>query len=122
MARSIYVNGQHGPVQLSRAAATALQMPAAQGFIGTGGVDFQPANRAVFTVGGHIIGLPAVVSYGPQFAPGQGADTPGGGGSCEGTTMAVETRWLTNGRVVPASQLAHQPGTVGWVGSRRSRA
>ncbi len=99
-------------------------LPSSQGYIGTGGDAFRP--MPVFAVAGPLIGTiaPASDAIGVQWAPGQGGDTPGGGGAALiGDTMPVETAWVQDGFVVPASvAVKHRPGTVGWISSRRGRA
>ena len=113
-----------GPQPISRLAGWHPQLPANQGYIGTGGAMFLP--MPVFAVAGPPIGTiaPSSDAIGIQWAPGQGGDTPGGGGAAMiGETVAVETAWINDGLVVPASvAVKHQSGTVGWIGSRRSRA
>lgn len=115
-----------GPNPVSRAAARNPQMPANQGYFGTGGPEFVPPSRPAFSSPGPIIGTiaPPNLAIGVQWAPGQGGDTPGGGGAATaGQTFPVETAWVDNGLVVPMSSvIRHRPGTVGWVSSRRSRA
>jgi hypothetical protein len=112
-----------GAVPISRLAGWSPQMPAAQGYIATGGPMFRP-NPIVFA----MVTDPPFASganldaIGLQWAPGQGGSTPGGGGAAMiGETMAVETAWIQDGLVVPPTK-AHVPGTVGWMSSRRSRA
>lgn len=116
--------GQVGPIGVSRLAGWPGDLPATQGYIGTGGDMFRPTPR--FAIPGPSLGTiaPPEDAIGFQWAPGQGGDTPGGGGAAMiGETFPVETAWIQNGLVIPRSaQGAHRPGTVGWVGSRRSRA
>jgi hypothetical protein len=115
--------GAYGPNPISRLAGWKPQLPASQGYIGTGGAMFVP-NEKQFVVPGPIIGTiaPASDDIGQQWAPGQGGDTPGGGGAALiGNTTEVETAWIVDGLVVPVAQ-AHAAGTVGWVGSRRGKA
>lgn len=111
-----------GPNPISRAAAPNPQLPSGQGYIGTGGVEFQPAPRAVFTLPGtSILTLPMPQGWAPQTSPGMGGDTPGSGGQFEGMTTAVQTSWLVDGVVNPGS-VQHIPGSVGARAYRRSRA
>jgi hypothetical protein len=115
-------DGPHGPIPVSRLAGWPGQLPASQGYIGTGGDEFRPRPR--FAVPGPTIGTiaPPDDAIGAQWAPGQGGDTPGGGGAALiGMTQAVETSWIVDGFVVPLRG-AHQPGTVGFQGARRGRA
>jgi hypothetical protein len=114
---------QCGAIPMSRLAGWPGQLPAAQGYIGTGGGMFAPTPRS-FVVPGPVIGTiaPASDDIGQQWAPGQGGDTPGGGGAALiGNTTAVETAWIVDGLVVPIVR-PHRPGSVGWQGSRRGRA
>ena len=116
--------GAYGAVPISRLAGWAPEYPASQGYIGTGGPEFAPPTAPVFELPGPVIGVvgPRSTWIGQQWAPGQGGDTPGGGGAALiGETHAVETAWVTNGAVTPQA-LQHRPGSVGFVGSRRSRA
>lgn len=113
--------GADGPNPISRLAAPNPQMPSAQGFISI--QSFQPADFQR-PKPGPLIGQAAARStwIGFQWAPGQGGDTPGGGGAALiGQTMPVETAWINKGQVMP-NALQHKPGTVGWVGSRRGGA
>ena len=115
--------GACGAIPISRLAGSSPRLPSSEGYIGTGGREFVP-HRMEFIVPGPAIGsiAPPTDAIGCQWAPGQGGDTPGGGGAALiGETMAVETAWLKDGFVVPVA-LVHAPGTVGWVGSRRARA
>lgn len=115
-----------GPNPISRAATRDPQMPQNQGYFGTGGPEFVPLPYAIFDLPGPVIGTvaPASLGIGTQWAPGQGGDTPGGGGAAtRGMTHAVETGWIKDGYVVPAGKVVHHaPGTVSWVGSRRGGA
>ena len=114
--------GASGTIQLSRACGPYPNLPASQGFIGTGGSMFMPQSQVIFEQKGPLLGDQIEPhGYGTQFAPGQGGDTPGGGGSVKGETAAVRTNWINDGMVTPVA-LQHRPGSVGWVGSRRSRA
>ncbi len=107
--------GAFGPIQLSRACGPSPSMPASQGYIGTGGSQFGP--QPVFTHPGPPDGIQVMPpGYGIQFAPGQGGDTPGGGGNFMGETAPVDTLWIVDGVVTPG-MIQHKPGTVGWVGS-----
>jgi hypothetical protein len=112
-----------GPNPISRLAGWPGVLPASQGYIGTGGPMFQPVPK-VFVIPGPVIGeiAPEADDIGIQWAPGQGGDTPGGGGAAMiGNTVEVETAWLVAGFVVPIQQ-KHASGSVGWIGSRRGRA
>ena len=113
-----------GPQPISRLAGWPGELPGSQGYIGTGGDEFRP--MPVFAMAGPLIGTiaPASDAIGVQWAPGQGGDTPGGGGAALiGSHVEVETAWVTDGFVVPISVLGpHKPGTVGFKSSRRSRA
>ena len=115
--------GACGAIPMSRLAGNSPRLPTSQGYIGTGGSAFVP-NRVVFLVPGPAIGAvaPPRDDIGVQWAPGQGGDTPGGGGAAMiGQTRAVETAWIVDGLVVPNRQ-AHAPGSVGWIGTRRGKA
>ena len=102
-----------------------MSMPASQGFIGTGGAQFRPMTAQAFEEPGTRIGTTGARStwIGDQFAPGQGGPTPGGGGfgAGMGQDQAVQTLWVLDGNVIPQA-LQHQPGHIGWVGSRRGAA
>lgn len=112
--------GACGPVPISRAAAPNPQMPSNQGFVSIQQFQPMPRNRAPGLV--PLIYAPSQDAIGVQWAPGQGGDTPGGGGAaCIGMFTAVDTAWIENGLVTPLPY-QHLPGTVGFVGSRRSRA
>ena len=116
--------GQVGAIPISRLAGNHPIMPADQGFIGTGGDEFRP--WPMFVAGAPLLGfaVPSPPGIGLQWAPGQGGDTPGGGGaSTAGQHVAVETALLKDGLVVPTSQIyPHRPGSVAPSGPRRSRA
>lgn len=112
-----------GAVPISRAAALDPQLPASQGYFGVGGPEFLPQGK-VFVVPGMPIGsiAPPTLAIGVQWAPGQGGDTPGGGGAATlGQTTEVTTAWYVDG-IVQAPRQAHKPGTVGPVGYRRGPA
>lgn len=112
-----------GPNPISRLAGNNPQFPSSQGYIGTGGPQFQPLPKQLFSVPGPPIGvMTAPAGWGTQFAPGQGGDTPGGGGSCAGNTQGIETAWYTDGLVTPPMATYNKPGQVGARPSRRSRA
>ncbi len=112
--------GAFGPIQLSRACGPSPMMPVSQGYIGTGGTTFMPTPR--FVVPAPPLGIQQMpAGYGVQFAPGQGGDTPGGGGTVPGDVIPVQSAWIVDGTVMPLS-IQHIPGTVGFVGSRRSGA
>lgn len=114
--------GASGPNPISRAAAPNPQLPYMQGWISP--ASDQPAPFG-HPMPGPLIGVigPRTTWIGYQWAPGQGGDTPGGGGAATaGQTIAVQTQWFKNGLVIPMSQQPHVSGTVGWVGTRRSRA
>jgi hypothetical protein len=112
-----------GTRPISRAAARDPQMPAAQGYIATGGDQFRP-NPASFAPGRRQ--PPAsganLNGIGIPWAPGQGGDTPGGGGAGEiGNTVAVDvSSWYNDGFVTPFNA-SHAPGSVG-AKSRRGNA
>ena len=113
--------GAFGPNPISRAAAPNPQLPSSQGYIGTGGDMFRPVPR--FVVPGPPDGLQvAPAGWGVQFAPGQGGDTPGGGGSVAGETHGIATAWYTDGLVTPPTDIPNRPGQVGARPSRRSNA
>ena len=109
-----------GPVSLSRA-AHPLTLPAAQGWIMTSG---QPPPSYEAPIPGPVIGVAGHRGYGYQWAPGQGGDTPGAGGAGVpgGDTSVVTQDAIVRGYAIPASVTAHVPGTVGWIGVRRSGA
>lgn len=118
--------GANGPTSMSRATdGDGLAMPDSEGYIGTGGDEFRPLPWPQFEVPGPAIGaLPSRETWiGVQWAPGQGGDTPGGGGAAMtfGETQPVETAWITDG-VVTTPAAMHKPGSVGYSGARRSRA
>ena len=118
--------GQNGPASRSRATDVGdIQMPASQGYVGTGGDQFRPQTYTAFEHKGPSIGTagPHSTWIGSQFAPGQGGPTPGGGGFGVGmgSDVPVQTLWVSDGNVIPQA-LQHQPGHVGWVGSRRGAA
>jgi hypothetical protein len=108
--------GANGPIPISRLAGRG-QLPAVQGFISIAG--FSPPAR--FEVPGPPLNhtLPPA-GIGPQWAPGAGGDTPGGGGAFTGETAPVETAWFQDGYVVTPSKI-HNPGTVSARGPRRSQ-
>lgn len=114
--------GQIGPVPISRAAATNPQLPSYQGYVST--EQFAPTPR--FIVPGPPLGVQVMApGIGMQWAPGQGGDTPGGGGaSMIGMTQDVQTLLIQDGLVVPLGQVygPHRPGTVGPTALRRGRA
>jgi hypothetical protein len=116
-------HGANGPIPFTRCGP--IELPAAQGFRGVYGEQFRPAPSLVFTVGGPAIGTmaPATMYLGPPFAPGQGGDTPGGGGAIPGLHDEVQTDWLVDGAVNPQA-IAHPPGVTSWTSSpaRRARA
>lgn len=119
-------HGANGPSSRSRVTdPTGLQLPMSQGYIGTGGVQFTPVSERTFETPGPVLGTigPRSTWIGEQWAPGQGGDTPGGGGAAMtfGMNQPVMTAWITDGNVTPLA-LQHRPGTVGFVGSRRSGA
>jgi hypothetical protein len=112
-----------GVIQIARVAGNHPELPSSQGYIGTGGDMFRPRPRQ-FAIPGPRIGVVAPRSdwIGTQWAPGQGGDTPGGGGAALiGETTAVETAWIQNGLVTPTN-VSHAPGSVGFTGARRGRA
>ena len=125
MAFSPRGRGANGPISLSRATeASGMSYPGGQGYIGTGGDQFRPQSIPVFERPGPSIGTigPRSTWIGAQWAPGQGGDTPGGGGAAtQGELAPVGTLWILDGNVIPQA-LQHTPGTVGWVGSRRGAA
>lgn len=111
---------QCGLIPLSRGAPD-LAMPSAQGFITIQGRQ-PPAEET--PVSGPRIGTvgPRSSWIGTQWAPGQGGDTPGGGGAAtQGMTEAVTTAWMVDGYVQPPKK-AHVGGQVRWQGSRRGNA
>lgn len=115
--------GASGPIALSRG-VVKMQMPATQGWIMVGG---EPPPKFEAPHPGPRIGTAAPRSswIGYQWAPGQGGDTPGGGGAAlpGGMSQAPELVWDLKGYIIPKSQVRrHNPGSVGWVGSRRSGA
>lgn len=115
--------GWDGPVVLSRATGSGPEMPAAQGYFATGGEEFRPT-PGVF-VPGRVPPPPSGANLngiGVPWAPGQGGDTPGGGGAgMIGERRAVDTSgWITNGFVQPLD-FSHAPGSVG-ASSRRGKA
>ena len=115
--------GACGPIPVSRA-ANPVTLPAAQGYDSTQGLMPAPFFRPV---SGPPIGSMAPLStwIGDQWAPGQGGDTPGGGGAGEtfGGAVPVTTSWLDkNGLVVPSALQRHVSGTVGFQGARRGKA
>lgn len=110
-----------GPVSLSRA-AHPLSLPGSQPWVN---IAFQPPPASERPISGPVIGVAGHAGIGYQFAPGQGGDTPGGGGAAVpgGLTYAVEYTGEVKGFVLPRSAGAlHRPGEVGWVGARRSGA
>ncbi len=110
---------QAGPIPLSRA-APRMQLPGTQPWVPQWGI---PVPKDLAPIPGPRIGTRDHEKLGYQFAPGQGADTPGAGGAGVpgGETAPVETLWFWNGYVIPQSKWGpHPPGTVGWIGSRRS--
>lgn len=110
-----------GPVQLSRA-APRLSLPGTQPWWGVSGYPPPAFERPL---SGPVIGVAGHAGIGYQFAPGQGGDTPGGGGAAVpgGMTQAVEYTGEVKGFVLPRSAgRRHVPGTVGWIGARRSGA
>ena len=110
-----------GPIQLSRVCGPGLDLPYSQGYVGTGGDSFRPNPRVYVVPGPGINRAPMPPGNGPQWAPGQGGDTPGGGGQVLGQLSAVQTLWITEGIVTPQA-LQHKPGTIGFTGSRRGGA
>ena len=115
--------GANGPIPISRLAGTAPQLPASQGYFGTGGREFAPLPQQVFELPGMALFDAPVPGIGVQFAPGQGGDTPGGGGSYWGEPYGVDTDWIIDGYVNPSAlQPRNRPGSVGFQGSRRSGA
>jgi len=112
-----------GTIALSRA-AVPIELPDAQGY--TSVQSFKPA-PFFHPIPGPRIGVIAPPSswIGDQWAPGQGGDTPGGGGAAEtfGECEPVATTWIDkNGLVVPGALQHHAPGSVGFQGARRGRA
>ena len=115
--------GAFGPSAISRAAGSGPMYPAAQGYVGTGGDEFRPLPQQVFELPGRAAFDAPVPGIGIQFAPGQGGDTPGGGGSFRGEVVAVPTTWIIDGYVNPSAlQPRNRPGQVGFQGSRRGGA
>jgi hypothetical protein len=97
-------------------------MPASQGYIGTGGSEFVPTLGALKFVPAAFRPAPKSDYIGMNWAPGQGGDTPGGGGAALiGETQQVDVAaWYSMGFVIPFNA-SHAPGAVG-AQSRRGRA
>jgi hypothetical protein len=113
--------GQVGAIPISRLAGNSPQLPNSQGYIGTGGSAFRPTPG--FLVPAPPLGVAQEPQgYGMQFAPGQGGDTPGGGGNFPGLNVGVATAWYTDGLVTPPAATYNEPGQVGARPSRRSGA
>jgi len=111
-----------GPNPISRAAARDPRMPASQGYIGTGGREFLPTPGVFKFTPVPYRFAPVSDWIGNHWAPGQGGDTPGGGGAALiGETQQVDvSKWYNQGYVTPYSA-SRAPGSVG-AQSRRGRA
>lgn len=113
--------GPHGPISYSRA-AHPLSLPQDQPYTLPSGMPPPVTERPM---PGPLIGVAGHIGIGYQWAPGQGGATPGGGGAAlpGGLTRAETQDWTIQGFVIPKTSSArHTPGTVGWVGTRRSEA
>src|SRR5580658_863363 len=107
--------GIAGPVRLSRN-AVHLQLPGTQGYLS---LAHMPMPKWEAPVSGPRIGTIAPITdgIGMQWAPGQGGDTPGGGGAgmTFGQHVPVEVQGYKKGYIIPRSAYgAHKPGTVRW--------